>query len=268
LIENEYLTDYQWDRETKDCSFVYGKTLDRMRIPKNPVPKEPAPLKPVPSPEEQHPKQVEPNLRRGVVREDIAEQTLHQQEEKRAVLRSEQLQTLFNLLRQKTAKLKEVITYYYDQEGFDYVFWNIRYANAKANKTYSTYLKKALECNWAYDWREEQEAIAQQAKRQQQQFQEQQSQEQEKQSQEQQLEKDRAAFSLKHLELPRQVKHRLFQQAESETPHDQVRRDMNVKMRYVNLVLEYLNEKGENFSQEVINLLPFITQIAAEAKLS
>ena len=85
----------------------------------------------------------------------IAEKSREQQEKKQASLRQEHINTLFALLKKKTDALKELVTECYDQQGYDYVLWNIRYTNANSNKNYSSFFKMALEEDWSREWRDE-----------------------------------------------------------------------------------------------------------------
>lgn len=76
---------------------------------------------------------------------DIANKNREQQEKKQALLKQEQIHTLFSQLKKKTDALKELVTLYYDEKGYDYVLWNIRYTNSNAHKNYSSFFKMALE---------------------------------------------------------------------------------------------------------------------------
>ncbi len=64
------------------------------------------------------------------------------------------LTKLYDLLKSPTKGLREEIGKYYREKGFEYVNWNIEYANKMATKNYTTYLKKCLKENWGGEFRE------------------------------------------------------------------------------------------------------------------
>lgn len=64
------------------------------------------------------------------------------------------LTQLYELLKSSTKLLKEELGKYHREKGFDYVKWNIEYANKTATKSYATYLKKCLKEDWGAEFRE------------------------------------------------------------------------------------------------------------------
>ena len=69
-----------------------------------------------------------------------------------------ELTELFGLLKISTKHLKDLIHQYYTEKGVEYVRWNILYANGNATKNYASYLKQALEKDWAVQLRQEHQA--------------------------------------------------------------------------------------------------------------
>jgi len=67
------------------------------------------------------------------------------------------MEDLISLLKSKAKNLKETIQLYYREKGFDYVKWNILYANQKATKNYVVFLKKSLKEDWGAEYREEEQ---------------------------------------------------------------------------------------------------------------
>jgi hypothetical protein len=295
VIQAGYLAKYQWDRKTEVCHFTYGKDLpsvDPKTIPEEPAKLTPVPeakpttsipevqatnppdAKPVSIPEAQPTNPPEPNpapiqeaqapiqpefkpVLEGILSPEIARKGIERQKRKDSARKEDQLENLLKRLRKKTHALKEIVEKYYHQEGYDYVLWNIFYANEMAHKNYSAYLRKALEMNWAYEWREEREVQSQEI------YQQQQTKKEERRKEEQ-LDKDRIVFKAKHSSLPKEIKAKLWNQAEAEVPAKQMGRQTYVKITYANLVREYLNQHGDNFIKEITNPLPLVREMAKE----
>jgi hypothetical protein len=64
------------------------------------------------------------------------------------------LQELLNYLKRHSRPLQEWVTQAYREQGFDYVKWNIFYANRNGGRNYAHYLKLCLQHNWAREFRE------------------------------------------------------------------------------------------------------------------
>ena len=69
---------------------------------------------------------------------------------------------LFDLLKSDKKKLRQIIQEFVDSKGFDYVKWNILYANRYSTGHYADYLTLCLKNDWAFEFREEQELLIQQ----------------------------------------------------------------------------------------------------------
>jgi hypothetical protein len=69
------------------------------------------------------------------------------------------LQELLSYLKRQSKPLQELITQAYQRFGFEYVKWNIFYANRNGAQNYSNYLKLCLQHNWAQEFREEYERM-------------------------------------------------------------------------------------------------------------
>lgn len=74
----------------------------------------------------------------------------------------ESFQELFSLLHSDKKKLRQLIIEFVEKNNFDYVKWNILYANRYSKGAYAEYLKLCLENDWAFEFREEQELLMQQ----------------------------------------------------------------------------------------------------------
>lgn len=70
-----------------------------------------------------------------------------------------QLQELLSYLKRMSRPLQELVIQAYRQYGFEYVKWNIFYANRNASRNYVNYLKLCLQHNWAREFREEYERL-------------------------------------------------------------------------------------------------------------
>ncbi|PIQ23908.1 hypothetical protein COW36_11560 [bacterium (Candidatus Blackallbacteria) CG17_big_fil_post_rev_8_21_14_2_50_48_46] len=69
------------------------------------------------------------------------------------------LQELLSYLKRSSRPLQELVTQSYQSYGFEYVKWNIFYANRNGAKNYANYLKLCLQHNWAQEFREEYERM-------------------------------------------------------------------------------------------------------------
>jgi hypothetical protein len=69
------------------------------------------------------------------------------------------LEELVAYLKRASKPLREVVERYYKSHGYDYVKWNIFYANRNGSKNYASYLKLCLQHNWAQELREEYERM-------------------------------------------------------------------------------------------------------------
>lgn len=57
-------------------------------------------------------------------------------------------------IKNQTNIVRELIAIAFREKGFEYVKWNILYANKEAKKNYAVFLKKALEENWGMEIQE------------------------------------------------------------------------------------------------------------------
>ena len=304
LIEMQYLENYQWDRKSKLCSITYGNTLPRMAIEKNVAKKYPTKLASLAEPEEvfsaqpaiaqpeevftqtasiAKPKKVLkktvvelkkiPPEFREILSPEIAERSIEQHEQKKQELREEQLQTLFGMLKSKLIILMPMISEYYDRHGFDYVRWNIQYANEHAKKNYAVYLSKTLAENWSLVQQEEQKQKELQRQETQRKAQEAaiQAQQEElaRERNEQLKQKLRLLFKQKIDALAPEIKEEFWQQAISIINANktwekmpQTMKIMQVKLQYKDLLRNYFNECGDNFSKTTVDGIAFAKEIA------
>ena len=74
-------------------------------------------------------------------------------------LNEPQLEDLLHFLRRSSRPLRELVTKFFRSHGYDYVKWNIFYANRNGARNYVSYLKLCLQHNWAQEFREEYERM-------------------------------------------------------------------------------------------------------------
>jgi hypothetical protein len=162
-----------------------------------------------------------------------------------------------------TDKLRRTITQYYQERGYEYVRWNILYANKKAKKSYSSYLQQALRENWAEEWKEEEEyRLCLEEKNR---F------EEEKRLEEERRKKQAATtaeelkpiFKEKVSGLGFSVTDDLWEKAEKSVPSGNISPKMAASIHYCELLVNYLNENGENFPKEVVAGFGFMKEIVA-----
>lgn len=182
------------------------------------------------------------------------ERLTRQQEKKEDALRQEHLETLKSLTKKRTDKILEVIAAYYDQRGYDYVYWNIRYTNENAKRSYSTYLQKALKENWAEEWREE-------AHKKREVEREERQEKQKVAELEEQNSREKAKFEEMHSQLPMDIKRQIAEQAQEEERQKGENRIMSAKIRYMELIREYFKTQGIIFTREATGLLTFINKV-------
>lgn len=65
------------------------------------------------------------------------------------------LEELLEMAKSKTKGIKEALDEALKEKGFEYVKWNILYANKEAKKNYSVFLKKSLKEDWGAEVREQ-----------------------------------------------------------------------------------------------------------------
>lgn len=163
------------------------------------------------------------------------------------------LEGILLLLKKRTGKLEKVVKDYAKEHGTEYVKWNILYSNKTAKKNYSSYLQKALAENWAEEWAiEEKQRIEQEDKRQQEYEIKQQKKRQEE-EQQKIAERQKPLFKEALAKIKPEIKSKLWDQAYKEVPEENMTRPMLLKIRFAELVLEYLNDNGEAFIKKVIN---------------
>ena len=154
-------------------------------------------------------------------------------------------------------KLLRTIAAYYQERGYDYVRWNILYSNQKANKNYSIYLQKALAGNWAEEWQEQErkqsERIMQHREKQEKESRE--IRRKEKEINKAQSQKPDFYNCVEKLDY--NIKQQLWVQAEKDIPASNIRREMNVKIKYAENLLTYFIDQGKNFSHAIFGKLEF-----------
>lgn len=69
------------------------------------------------------------------------------------------LEELISFLKRSSRPLRDLVSKYYRSEGYEYVKWNIFYANRNGARNYVSYLKLCLQHNWAQEFREEYERM-------------------------------------------------------------------------------------------------------------
>ncbi|MGV3523879.1 MAG: replication initiator protein A [Candidatus Sericytochromatia bacterium] len=69
------------------------------------------------------------------------------------------LEELVSFLKRSSRPLRELITKYYRSHGYEFVKWNVFYANRNGARNYVSYLKLCLQHNWAQEFREEYERM-------------------------------------------------------------------------------------------------------------
>lgn len=157
--------------------------------------------------------------------------------------------------------LKKAVRKYYDSHGFEYVKWNILYANNYAKKNYSPYLQKAFAENWGEEWAEQEKARLEIAEKREKEIVEK---IELKQQEDDDLTKLKEEFLVKIGRLRKTTKRKLWLEAEEEIPKNSIGRGMNVKIAYSKKLLNYVNSKNANFPEKVVKELSFIKEIAFE----
>lgn len=69
------------------------------------------------------------------------------------------LEELLSFLKRSSRPLRELVGNYYKSHGYDYVKWNVFYANRNGARNYVSYLRLCLQHNWAQEFREEYERM-------------------------------------------------------------------------------------------------------------
>lgn len=69
------------------------------------------------------------------------------------------LEELLSFLKRSSRPLRELVSNYYKSHGYDYVKWNVFYANRNGARNYVSYLRLCLQHNWAQEFREEYERM-------------------------------------------------------------------------------------------------------------
>ena len=184
--------------------------------------------------------------------------------------KSESLEVLLDLAREKqrriSQKLETIIKKYYEEQGYDYVRWNILYSNQTATKSYSVYLQKALASNWAEEWQEEQRADIDHKLELERQAKLEAEEEQRKKAEVEKAELQKPDFFKRVAELDYAIKKKLWDEADQSVPASNIRRETNVKIKYAEGLLRHLIGQDENFSPALLQRLDFgfINQVAED----
>lgn len=166
---------------------------------------------------------------------------------------NEGLEELLNLLKKRSHKTEKVVADYYQTKGTEYVKANILYVNQKSTKSYSGYLQNALRENWAGDWADEEKTKTQKEVKRSEQQRVELAEDTKKAELKKLGEQQRPAFCQAVQSLDDNVKQELWTLAEKNTPTDNVRRNMAIKLNYIKILVEYLNNNGHDFVEQVSN---------------
>ncbi len=82
-----------------------------------------------------------------------------EQQQKPESYEEPRLEELLSFLKRNSRPLRELVSKYYRSHGYDYVKWNIFYANRNGARNYVSYLRLCLQHNWAQEFREEYERM-------------------------------------------------------------------------------------------------------------
>lgn len=160
-------------------------------------------------------------------------------------------------------KLRQKIKKYLSDNGYDYVKWNILYANKNAKQRYSSYLQRALEENWAEDYKEESEIQKKQSDEVQKQEEKKRLEEEAREKAISKLSKLREKFEKEVRKIEESQKAKFMEEAEKSVPKKQMGRSMNVNIEYCKKLLHYLNGKGFNlFTEDIVGDLKFVKKIS------
>jgi len=260
LINAGYLKKYEFNKKKKQCIYTYTNNKPPQQLQKSQEPKQEAelPTKQLqiieiqaekPKKEPQKPQITEIDLPKFKQSQLAQIQAIGP---KTAINSKAELSDLISLLKTKrpTNKLKENITEYLEKQGYEYVRWNILYANKNAKKSYTPYLKKALTENWAEEWQEEEKdrikAIEIKTF-----MQEQEKKKQEYKAKEQEYlesQKERLIMAISNFEDNNLLEIK-WQEAEKSYEPGTIGRSFNIKIKFAKLLCEYLgfSEKlGDN----------------------
>lgn len=172
--------------------------------------------------------------------------------------KDKQLDVLFSEAKHLSDSMKKCISKHYSEKGFDYVLWNIRYANIRANKSYLTYLRRSLKEDWAVDWKETQikEALDkklidnQEAEKYQREMKEKES-----------LDNQRNLFESEFNKLSYDKKRALWVKADGKIDKKQIGRGLLVNIEFRKLVETELTKDGIEFDSEAISSMEFTKKI-------
>lgn len=158
---------------------------------------------------------------------------------------------LLATLTKRSKKIEAAVAEYHQRQGYEYVRWNIIYTNQNAEKNYAAYLKKALAENWAEEWAEEErnriadslkyeedarrKALAERARE----------------LEEQRARREHPLFLEAVEKLEPSVKQRLWSDADNLVPAQTFRRENVVKVQYLGMLWEHLNESGSDFCKAI-----------------
>lgn len=174
----------------------------------------------------------------------------------------ERLEELIKLMKIKkiSKNLMKTINNVFAQEGYDYVKWNILYANKKANKNYGNYLEQSIKNNWGENFaeseKEKEELIIANQKAM--------LEVNETPIIEEEKEDIEKIFLEKITLIDQEIKFDFWQESLNEIPKNAVSHAMNVRIAYFEKLKKYMNDNGENFDKDMRAGIKFIKKITKE----
>ncbi len=217
LIEAGYLLSYNIDTKKKQCYFEYAKEKEEKEV--------------------------------------ITVETSPPKKETKLIPESTELERLVSLLRLKRVPkaTKNTLAKHLGESGSDYVERNILYANEKAKSSYSNYLGKCLDNDYAETWSEEKEQKQDTLFDLNEELKKKHEEEEEKKKREAALDKLRIDFLDKAGDLSDLFKNMAFDSAEKEVENNPAK-DFAIKPAYAEKVRSIINDTGGSFPKEVLSM--------------
>ena len=162
--------------------------------------------------------------------------------EEKEAFSPEKLEELLLLIKLKriTAKLKKLVSQYYEINGYEYVKSNILYTNKNAKTSYIAYLTKALEADWAEEWREQTLTIQKQNQVIEEEIEERRKVGNKEKVNRENIKKEWPLFMKSLEKLDRKIKQKLWKQAQKQIPQEHARREKMVGIEYSKLIIQYM----------------------------
>ncbi len=226
LIDIGYLEYYEFDKKKKMCLFKYSSISEEKPRDDNPA---------------------------DTVKDFVI--TVEATPKPKAISESTELERLISILRIKRVPkaTKNTLAKHLNESGVDYVERNILYANEKAKSSYSNYLGKCLENDYAEAWSEEKEQKQDTLFDLNEELKKKEELEQEEKMREQELEKLRSEFLERASKLGLVFTNMAMEAAEKET-QDNPAKGFVIKHAYAERLLGIVNEIGGSFPKEVLSM--------------